>query len=46
MFQLMAYGFVGFTAMMVLALLWMGWEHRRDEAKAGRAKLSPPTISN
>ncbi len=29
----MAYCLGAFTALMVLALLWLGWEHRRDEAR-------------
>jgi hypothetical protein len=46
MFHALAYGFVGFTGLMVLGLLWMAWEHRRAEAKAGREKKPPARISN
>ena len=34
MFLAMAYCLAVATALMVLALLWLGWEHRRDEAWA------------
>jgi hypothetical protein len=37
MFLAMAYCLAVATALMVLALLWLGWEHRRDEARAVRA---------
>ena len=40
MYHLLAYGFVGFTIIMVVAVLWMGWEHRRDERKAERERNS------
>ena len=46
MFHVLAYGFLGFTAAAVLAVLWLGWEHRRDEANAEREKLSPPKFSD
>jgi hypothetical protein len=46
MFHALAYGFVGFTGLMVLGLLWMAWEHRRAEAKAGREKKLPARIPN
>jgi len=46
MFVALAYGFVGFTGLMVLGLLWLGWEQRRVEAKAEREKKPPAGISN
>jgi Flp pilus assembly protein TadB len=30
---IMAYCFVAFTAIMVAALLFLGWQHHRDEAR-------------
>jgi hypothetical protein len=42
----LAYGFVGFTGLMVLGLLWLGWEHGRAEAKAEREKKPPARSSN
>jgi hypothetical protein len=44
MFLTLAYGFVGFTGLMVLGLLWMAWENRRIEAKAEREKNPPARI--
>jgi hypothetical protein len=46
MFVALAYGFVGFTGLMVLGLLWLGWEQRRVEVKAEREKKPPARISN
>jgi len=46
MFVALAYGFVGFTGLMVLGLLWLGWQHRRVEARAEREKKPPARISN
>jgi len=46
MFLTLAYGFVGFTGLMVLGLLWMAWENRRIEAKAEREKKPPARTSN
>jgi hypothetical protein len=49
MYLAMAYGLGVCTVLMVLALLWLGWENRRDEieaAKAKRVKKSAPKISN
>lgn len=49
MYLVMAYCLGAFTALMVLTLLWLGWEHRQDEvraAKAQREKRSPPNISS
>ena len=34
MYLTIAYGLAVATALMGLALLWLGWEHRRAEAKA------------
>ena len=39
MFLAMAYGLAVVTALMVVALLWLGWEQKRDEAKAARAAM-------
>ena len=33
MYLVMAYGLGIFTVLMVLALLWLGWERRRDEQR-------------
>ena len=38
MYLAMAYGLGACTLLMVLALLWLAWEHRRDEALALRAE--------
>jgi hypothetical protein len=38
MYLAISYGLGVFTVLAVLTLLWMGWEHRRDEARAERAK--------
>jgi hypothetical protein len=46
MFVALAYGFVGFTGLMLLELLWLGWQHGRAEAKAAREKKPPARISN
>jgi hypothetical protein len=49
MYLAMAYGLGIATVLMLLALLWLGWENRRDEieaAKAQREKKSAPKISN
>jgi|SoimicMinimDraft_17_1059745.scaffolds.fasta_scaffold879332_1 hypothetical protein len=35
----LAYGFVIFTALLVVGLLWLGWEQNRDVAR--RKKMSP-----
>jgi hypothetical protein len=43
MYLAMAYGLGVATALMVLALLWLGWENRRDEALAARAQRKKPT---
>ena len=45
----LAYGLGIFTVVMVLALLWLGWENRREQAEASkveRAKKSASKISN
>jgi hypothetical protein len=46
MYLAMAYGLGVVTVLMVLALLWLGWEKRRDEARAVKAQKSAPKISN
>jgi hypothetical protein len=49
MYLVMAYCLGAFTALMVLGLLWLGWEHRRDEAQAAKAQResrSPSKISS
>jgi hypothetical protein len=33
MYLIMAYCFVAFTAIMVAGLLFLGWQHLRDEAR-------------
>jgi cytochrome b subunit of formate dehydrogenase len=33
MYLIMAYCFVAFTAIMVAGLLFLGWQHHRDEAR-------------
>ena len=38
MYLAIAYGLAVCTALKVLALLWLGWEHRRDEALAAKAQ--------
>jgi hypothetical protein len=37
MFLAIAYGLAVCTALMVLALLWLGWENRRNQTEAVRA---------
>ena len=39
----LAYGFVIFTALLVIGLLWLGWEQSRDVA---RRKRTPPKNLN
>ena len=46
MYLVMAYGLGVCTALMVLALLWLGWENRREEARAQRAARAVPKISS
>jgi hypothetical protein len=46
MYLVMAYCLGVFTALMVLALLWLGWENRRDEARAEREKKLPQKIAS
>ena len=49
MYLAISYGLGIFTVLAVLALLWMGWEHKRDEvlaAKAKRAKESRKKFAN
>jgi hypothetical protein len=36
MYLVMAYGLGVLTLAMVFALLWLGWQHRRDEARRDR----------
>ena len=38
MYLAISYGLGIFTVLAVLALLWMGWEHKRDEALAAKAE--------
>ena len=45
MYLAMAYGLGVCTFLMVLALLWLGWEHRRDEALALRAEKAARKLS-
>jgi hypothetical protein len=40
-YLILAYCFVAFTAAMVLLLLWLGWEHRRDEARRDENRRDP-----
>jgi len=43
MYLAIAYGLGAFIAVMALVLLWIGWQHRRDEARAERAsKVAAP----
>jgi hypothetical protein len=44
MYLAMAYGLGVCTSLMVLALLWLGWENRRDEALAARAEKAARKI--
>ena len=37
MYLAIAYGLGAFIAVMALVLLWIGWQHRRDETRAERA---------
>jgi K+ transporter len=37
MYLAMAYGLAITTALMILALVWLGWENRRNEARAAKA---------
>jgi hypothetical protein len=37
MYLAIAYGLGAFILVMVLVLLWIGWQHKRDEARAERA---------
>jgi hypothetical protein len=37
-FDALAYGFVIFTALLVIGLLWLGWEHRRDVARGTKRR--------
>jgi len=49
MYLAISYGLGIFTVLAVLAPLWMGWEHKRDEAlaaKAERAKESRKKFAN
>jgi hypothetical protein len=38
MYPAISYGLGVFTLLMVLGLLWMGWQRRHDKARAERAK--------
>ena len=35
MYLAIAYGLGAFIAVIALVLLWIGWQHRRDEARLG-----------
>jgi hypothetical protein len=37
MYLAIAYGLGAFIAVMALVLLWIGWQHRSNEASAERA---------
>ena len=37
MYLAIAYGLGAFIAVLALVLLWIGWQHRREEARAERA---------
>ena len=46
-FDALAWGFVGFTALLVMGVLWLWWEQSRDVARdVARQKKTPPKISN
>jgi hypothetical protein len=45
MYLALAYGLVAFTILVVLWLLWLGWENRRDQVRAERERKLPATIS-
>ena len=42
MYLAIAYGLGAFTTLMVLTLLWLGWENRSERARAEREKRSTP----
>jgi len=42
MYLAMAYGLGVCTSLMVLALLWLGWENRRDEIEVARGAKAQP----
>ena len=44
MYHMLAYGFVGFTALMVMGLLVLWWLESRDVAR--RKKVLLPEITN
>jgi hypothetical protein len=46
MYLAIAYCLGAFTALMVLTLLWLGWENRRDQVRAERERRSTPKISS
>lgn len=38
MYLVLSYCLGAFTALMALTLLWLGWENRRDQARAAKAQ--------
>jgi hypothetical protein len=38
MYLILAYCFVAFTAIMVSGLLFLGWQHHREEARRERER--------
>jgi len=45
MYLALAYGLVAFTVLVVLWLLRLGWENRRDQIRPDREKGSLPKLS-
>jgi len=39
MYLIMAYCFAAFTTILVLGLLYLGWQHHRDERRQRKAQL-------
>ena len=39
MYLIMAYCFGAFTTLLVLGLLWLGWQHNREEARQRKEQL-------
>jgi hypothetical protein len=46
MYLAIAYGLGAFIAVLALVLLWIGWQHRRDETRAKRASKAAALNSN
>ena len=36
-FDALAWGFVGFTTLLVMGVLWLWWEESRDVARRGKS---------